>query len=124
MRVGMTLGDSRSTTEERETAATIRQLGGAPDTLLIADIAGTMERTARKWLTEYCEEDEQSVGVVVEVERHPAMADARRITATATLRAVDGRRYYFDVTAVNERGEPLATGTHERRVIQRARLST
>jgi fluoroacetyl-CoA thioesterase len=90
---------------------------------MLADLAGTMERTARKWLTEYCEEEEQSVGVMVCIERAPGMPDAEQITATAVLRAIDGRRYVFDVTAVNERGEQVAGGTHERRVIQRRRFT-
>ena len=80
-----------------------------------------MERTARKWLTHYCEGDEQSVGIFVCVERPETLPDARQITATATLREIDGRRYVFAVSAVNEHGETVATGTHERRLILRRR---
>ena len=81
-----------------------------------------MERTARRWLTEYVEGDEQSVGVRVCVERTEPLAVGERIVATATLRAVAGRRYHFDVRAVNEHGEELAAGTHERALILRRRL--
>ena len=63
MRTGLEPGMSYSTTEGRETAESIRTLGGATPTLLLADLAGTMERTARKWLTDFCEGDEQSVGL-------------------------------------------------------------
>ena len=112
---------SHTTTEGRETAESIRTLGGAAPALLLADLAGTMERTARKWLTEFCEGDEQSVGVYICVERPQALPNAEQITATATLRASDGRRYLFDVRAVNERGDLVASGEHERRVILRRR---
>lgn len=121
MRSGLAPGMSHTTTEGRETAESIRTLHGAAPALLLADLAGTMERTARKWLTEFCEGDEQSVGVYVCVERPEDLPDAERITATATLREIDGRRYVFDVSAVNERGEPVASGEHERRVILRRR---
>jgi hypothetical protein len=40
------------TTEGRETAESIRTLGGAAPALLADSPA--MERTARKWLTGYC----------------------------------------------------------------------
>ena len=113
---------THQTTEGRETADAIRTLGGAAPALLLADLAGTMERTARKWLTQFCEGDEQSVGVFVCVARLDTLPDAQQITATATLREVDGRRYLFDVSAVNEHGDLIATGTHERRIIVRRRF--
>ncbi len=121
MRTGLTPGMTYTTTEGRETAETIRVLGGATPALLLADLAGTMERTARKWLTEFCEGDEQSVGVYVCIERPDTLPDAQQITATATLRRIDGRRYFFDVSAVNEHGDLAATGEHERRIILRRR---
>lgn len=124
MRDGLTPGMSYTTMEGRETADAIRMLGGAPPTLLLADLAGTMERTARKCLTEFCEGDEQSVGVYVCVERPAGLPDAEQITATAILRAIDGRRYRFDISAVNERGVLVATGEHERRIILRRRYVT
>ena len=123
MRPGLTPGMTYQTTEGRETAEAIRTLGGAEPSLLLADIAGTMERTARKWLTEFCEGDEQSVGVFVCVERLDTLPDAHQITATATLREIDGRRYLFEVSAVNEHGDVIATGTHERRIIVRRRFA-
>jgi fluoroacetyl-CoA thioesterase len=124
MRDGLTPGMSYTTTEGRETAESIRTLGGAAPALQLADLAGTMERTARTWLTEFCEGDEQSVGVYVCIERPPDLPDAEQITATAVLRAIDGRRYTFDISAVNERGDLVATGEHERRIILRRRYET
>ena len=123
MRPGLTPGMSYTTTEGRETAGSIRALGGGVPGVMLADLAGTMERTARTWLTQFCEDEEQSVGVHVCIERVAGLPDAERITATARLREVDGRRYYFDVTATNERGESLASGTHERRIILRRRFT-
>lgn len=124
MRDGLVPGMSYTTTEGRETAEAIRTLGGAAPALLLADLAGTMERTARRWLTEFCEGDEQSVGVYVCIERPADLPDADQITATAVLRTIDGRRYTFDISAVNERGEVVATGEHERRIILRRRYET
>lgn len=119
VKLGLEPGMSYTTTEGRETAPSILALGGGPPIYWLGDIAGTMERTARRWLSEYVEGYEQSVGVSIcicwtEPLAHGAGA---RITATATLRAVDGRRYIFDMVAVNEHGQDLARGTHERRII-------
>jgi fluoroacetyl-CoA thioesterase len=123
MRPGLVPGMTYTTTEGRETAESIRTLGGAAPALLLADLAGTMERTARKWLTDFCEGDEQSVGVYVCIERPEALPDAHQITATATLREIDGRRYTFDITANNEHGALVASGEHERRIILRRRYA-
>ena len=123
MKPGLTAGMSYTMTEGRETADSIRTLAGGAPGAMLADLAGTMERAARTWLTEYCEDEEQSVGVYVCIERPPELPDAEQITATALLRESDGRRYFFDVTAVNERGELVASGRHERRVILRRRFT-
>src|SRR5215211_3335061 len=122
VRPGLTPGMSYTSTQGRATASSIRALGSGAPGVMLADLAGTMERTARRWLTGFCEEDEQSVGVYVCIERPAPFPDAEQITATAVLREVEGRRYGFDVTAVNERGEPVASGTHERRIILRRRF--
>lgn len=114
---------SHTTTEQRMTPPSILAMGDGPRTYWIGDIAGTMERTARKWLTEFCEGDEQTVGVRVCVERCEPLAFGERIVATATLTRVEGRRLYFDIAAANEHGEVLATGTHERRLIGQQRFA-
>lgn len=124
MRVGLEIGMSHSTVEGLETPDAIRLLGGAAPALMMSDLVGTMERTARTWLTDFCEGDEQTVGVAVDVERVEPLADAASITATATLTKVEGRAYTFDVVAVNERGDLLARGTHERRLIRRRRYES
>lgn len=123
VRAGIEPGMSHTTTEERLTPPTILALGGGPRTYWIGDIAGTMERTARKWLTEFVEEGEQTVGVQICIERVEPLALGERITATATLLRVEGRRYHFEITAENEHGELLARGTHERALISRRRFA-
>ena len=122
MKQGLEPGMSYPTEEGRQTPPTILAMGGGPPTYWIGDIAGTMERTARWWLTEYVEGDEQTVGVRVCVHREGPLATGARIIATVTLRSIEGRRYHFDVRAVNEHGEELASGTHERALIVRRRF--
>lgn len=123
MKPGLEPGMSHTTTEERLTPPSILAMGGAPPTYWIGDIAGTMERTARRWLTAFVDEGEQTVGVRVCVSRAEPLAGGERIVATATLVRVEGRRYHFDVVARNEHGEELAHGTHERALIQPRRLA-
>lgn len=122
MKPGLEPGMTYTTEEGRQTPPSILAISAEPATYWIGDIAGTMERTARRWLTEFMEEDEQTVGVEICVTRAEPLAHGERIIASATLRRIDGRRYFFEVAAVNEHGAVLGHGTHVRALISPRRL--
>jgi predicted thioesterase len=64
-----------------------------------------------------------SVGVAVNVEHLAATPVGRRVTATATVIAVDGKTVTFAVSA-HDGTEPIGEGTHVRAPIDLARFNT
>lgn len=58
----------------------------------------------------------QSLGTVLNVRHIAATPVGMRVTATATVRKVEGRTIHFDVEARDER-EVIGDGTHERVVV-------
>lgn len=80
---------------------------------LIADI----EHTCRDLLLEHSSPGEDSVGMEVCI-RHlaPTLLDMA-VEITATIKAVEGRKITFDVTAKDE-VEQICSGTHVRFVVE------
>jgi fluoroacetyl-CoA thioesterase len=62
---------------------------------------------------------EQSVGTDVRLDHKAPTPPGLTVTVTATLRAVDGRRLRFDVSA-HDGVDEITRGTHERYVIDSA----
>ena len=62
------------------------------------------------------------VGTVVNVRHLAATPVGHRVTAEAVVTKVDGRRIEFDVSAHDEI-EEIGTGTHERMVVDMARIA-
>jgi len=63
----------------------------------------------------------QSLGIKLDVSHHAATPVGMRISATARLVGVDGRRLRFEVEASDEK-EVIGGGTHERVVVNVARF--
>lgn len=74
-------------------------------------------------MTRYVDEGEQSVGFHIDVRHLAPTTIGQQVTAKVTLRAVDGRRYTFDVECTNEEGVKIGEGIHERAVIDIARFA-
>src|SRR6476646_7100457 len=105
------------TRSDNEALADLPELGGGLTPSGIWAMAAPIEHVARRWMTEFMDPGEQSVGALVSVEQVLPRPPATVVTATATLVEVRGRRYVFQVTVRNEAGELLARGTNERAVI-------
>ena len=80
-----------------------------------------MENAALNAIRDYLEPGESAVGTVVNVRHLAATPVGHQVTATATVTKVDGRRIEFKVSARDET-EEIGTGTHERMVVDMARL--
>jgi len=63
----------------------------------------------------------QSLGIRLDVRHFAATPVGMRVSATAELTAVDGRRLIFKVEAHDEK-EPIGDGSHERVVVNVARF--
>ena len=80
-----------------------------------------MENAALNAIREYLEPGESAVGTVVNVRHLAATPVGHQVTAEAEVTKVDGRRIEFRVIARDEM-EEIGEGTHERMVVDRARL--
>jgi fluoroacetyl-CoA thioesterase len=81
-----------------------------------------MENAALNAIKPYLEAGETAVGTRVDI-RHLAPTPAgQRVLGEAEVTRVDGRRIEFSVIARDE-AEPIGVGTHERMVIDSAKIS-
>ena len=80
-----------------------------------------MENAALNAVRGYLESGESVVGTLVNVRHLAATPVGKHIVAEAEVTKVDGRRIEFKVSARDET-ELIGEGTHERMVVDRARL--
>ncbi len=80
-----------------------------------------MENAALNAVRDYLEPGESAVGTMVNVRHLAATPVGHQITAQAEVTKVDGRRIEFNVSARDET-EEIGVGTHERMVVDLARL--
>jgi fluoroacetyl-CoA thioesterase len=80
-----------------------------------------MENAALNAVRAYLDPGESAVGTLVNVRHLAATPAGHQVTADAVVTKVDGRRIEFDVTARDEI-EEIGKGTHERMVVDMARI--
>jgi len=80
-----------------------------------------MENAALNAVRDYLGPGESAVGTLVSVRHLAATPVGHQITALAEVTKVDGRRIEFKVSARDE-VEEIGSGTHERMVVDLARL--
>ena len=81
-----------------------------------------MENAALNAIRGYLDAGESAVGTAVDIRHLAATPVGHEITAEAQVTQVDGRRVVFDVSAHDEM-EPIGKGTHERMIVDVARLA-
>jgi predicted thioesterase len=82
-----------------------------------------MENAALNAVRDYLEPGESAVGTMVNIRHLAATPVGHQVTAQAEVTKVDGRRIEFKVSARDE-SEVIGSGTHERMVVDLARLAT
>ena len=98
-----------------------RQL--ARDVFSTPAMIGLMERTCVELTEPYLEENEQTVGIHVDV-RHLAPTNiGQSVTVTAELVEVKGNKLRFALSASNDQNVKIGDGTHGRAVINTARFA-
>jgi fluoroacetyl-CoA thioesterase len=80
-----------------------------------------MENAALNAVRSYLDPGESAVGTMVNVRHLAATPVGHQVTAQAEVTKVDGRRIEFNVSAHDET-EEIGSGTHERMVVELARL--
>jgi fluoroacetyl-CoA thioesterase len=81
-----------------------------------------MENAALNAIKPYLDAGESALGTRVDVRHLAATPAGRIVVGEATVTHVDGRRIEFSIRAVDG-NEEIGAGTHERVVIQLAKLS-
>jgi fluoroacetyl-CoA thioesterase len=90
---------------------------------LIADVfstpamIGLMERTCVELTEPYLDENEQTVGIHVDVRHLAPTKIGQSVTVTAELLEVEKNKIRYAVTASNDQGVTIGTGKHRRAVI-------
>ena len=103
----------------------LTDVGGTLSSTVLSTPAmiGMMERTAAMLVFPRLGDGRATVGFEVCVKHVAGAAEGTRCTAHARLEEiVDGRKLRFSVKVVAEDGRTIGLGTHERRVIEVARL--
>lgn len=80
-------------------------------------MAALMENAAMKAVAPMLEAGESSVGTALNITHERASAVGERVSATATVTAVEGRRIDFELCALNQTGETIGKGVHTRFVV-------
>ncbi|HEY1153598.1 MAG TPA: thioesterase family protein [Pseudolabrys sp.] len=80
-----------------------------------------MENAALNAIKVYLEPGESAVGTAVDIRHLAATPVGHHVTADAEVTKVDGRRVFFTVTARDDT-EEIGNGTHERMVVDVARI--
>ena len=80
-----------------------------------------MENAALNAVRNYLDAGESAVGTAVNIRHLAATPAGHRVTAEAEVTKVDGRRIEFKVSARDEI-EEIGNGTHERMVVDMARI--
>ena len=81
-----------------------------------------MENAALNAIRSALEPGESAVGTAINIRHLAATPAGQRVVAEAEVTAVDGRRVEFNVSARDE-VEEIGRGTHERMVVDLARLN-
>ena len=98
-----------------------RQL--ARDIFSTPAMIGLMERTCVELAEPYLEENEQTVGIHVDV-RHLAPTNiGQSVTVIAELLEIKGNKLRYAVSASNDQNVQIGDGTHGRAVINTARFA-
>ena len=120
MKEGLVLGLTHSQT--CVTTSDMRATQLTSDVLSTPAMIGLMERTSVELMTPYLSQDEQTVGMHVDVHHRAPTRIGQTVTITAELLEIDGNKLRFSVAATNDEGVRIGEGTHRRAIIRMNRF--
>ena len=115
--VGLTLTQTYITTTEMRA----RQLGS--EVFSTPAMIGLMERTCTELTAPHLGENEQTVGIHVDVRHLAPTRIGQSVTITAEIIEIKGRRIRYATTATNDKGVKIGDGTQWRAVIDTSRFA-
>jgi fluoroacetyl-CoA thioesterase len=95
----------------------------ASDVFSTPAMIGLMEYTCVLLVAPYLDEDEQTVGIHVDVRHMAPTKIGQRVTVTAELLEINSDKLRFAVSAVNDQGVKIGEGTHRRALINTKRFA-
>jgi fluoroacetyl-CoA thioesterase len=117
LRLGLTRTQSYPTTLEMRA----RQLRA--DVFSTPAMIGLMERTCVELTEPYLDENEQTVGIHVDVRHLAATRIGQTVTVIAEILEVQRNKIRYAVSASNDQGVKIGEGTHRRAVINVTRFA-
>ena len=94
---------------------------GSLDVLSTPSLIALMEKAACKCLLEYLEENETTVGTLLEIQHLSATPRGMIVTAKAELTEINGREFTFEVSAFDNAGL-IGKGIHKRFLVISSRF--
>jgi fluoroacetyl-CoA thioesterase len=120
MRDNLTIGIKRTQTYVTTLEMRARQLKA--DILSTPAMIGLMERTCVDLTEPYLDENEQTVGIHVDVRHLGPTKIGQSVTVTVELLEVKGNKIRYAVSATNDQGIKIGDGKHRRAVINTKRF--
>lgn len=105
----------------RETNTALAMGSGSLHVFATPSMIALMEQAACNAVAACLDEESTSVGTLVNITHNAATSMGQKVTATATLTAVEGRKLVFEITAADE-DKQIGKGTHERFIINKEKF--
>jgi fluoroacetyl-CoA thioesterase len=115
MKDGMVPGLTHSQTYVTTLEMRAKQL--ASDIFSTPAMIGLMEYTCVLLVAQYLNEDEQTVGIHVDVRHMAPTKIGQSVTVTSELLEIKDNKLRFALLAVNDQGVKIGEGTHRRALI-------
>ena len=120
MKANLTTGIKRTQTYVTTLEMRARQLEA--DIFSTPAMIGLMERTCVELTEPYLDENEQTVGIHVDVRHLAPTKIGQSVTVNAELLEVKGQKIRYAVSATNDQGVKIGDGKHRRAVIDTQRF--
>lgn len=105
----------------RETNTALAMGSGSLHVFATPSMIALMEQAACNSVAACLDEESTSVGTLVNITHDTATGMGKKVTATATLTAVKGRKLVFEITAADE-DKQIGKGTHERFIVNKEKF--
>lgn len=110
-------------TQTYETTERMRATQLKSDVFSTPAMIGLMEGTCVRLTEPFLDENEQTVGIHVDVYHTAATKIGQSVTITAEILEVKGNKIRYSVAAQNDGGAAIGHGTHRRAVINTKKFS-
>lgn len=105
----------------RETNTALAMGSGSLHVFATPSMIALMEQAACNAVAGSLDEESTSVGTLVNITHNAATGMGKKVTAIATLTAVEGRKLVFEITAADE-DKQIGKGTHERFIVNKEKF--